>query len=70
MGGLYRYRNDATTERFQFVEVSKLSVFRERRMLFSRDICAAEAAPRYRQSSTGSVVIKALLPRRRGPKAL
>ena len=39
--------------------------FRERRRLFSKDLSAAEVAPRGdRQSSTGGVAIKCMLPRR------
>ena len=39
------------------------------RETFSPDSCAAEVAHRYRQASTGSVVVNAMLPRRHCLKA-
>ena len=47
-------------KRVRFVEVSWLDAYRER-IAFSPDLCAAEVAHRYKLSSTGSVVINAML---------
>ena len=48
--------------RAQFVEVSHLSVFRERRRPCSPDLLRGRGCTQDRQSSTGCVVINATLP--------
>ena len=62
---VYRHPNDANElNTIHVIEGFFVVSFRERRRPFSPDPCAAEVAPKYSQSSTGSVVINAILPRR------
>ena len=72
MGGWYRYRTDTIKlRRAQFIEVSRSSVFREKRAFLSRTPARQRLHPEYWtvQVLTGRVVINAMSPRRHCLKA-